>query len=436
MRNVLILGAAGRDFHNFNVFYRNNPRYNVVAFTATQIPGIASRTYPRKLAGKRYPKGIPVFPESELPQLIQKFKVDDVIFAYSDVPHEHVMHLASIALSNGASFVLLGPKDTMLKSKKKVIAVTATRTGAGKSPTTRKLVSLLLSAGKKVTVIRHAMPYGDLEKQEVQRFSSIDDLKKQNCTIEEREEYEPLLHLGIPVYAGVDYEKILRRAEKEASIILFDGGNNDQSFIKPDLLICVCDPFRPGHELSYHPGESNFRMADVLLINKVNSALRKDVETILRNARKLNPSATVIEADSRISCLSPQRLKGRKVIVIEDGPTLTHGGMGFGAGKILAEKSGAILVSVEKNCTGDLKKVFKKFPHLKNVLPAMGYSEKELRELQHAINSTNADFVVSATPVDLSLILKVNKPVVHVSYEIAEKGKPDLEDVLKAKRFI
>ncbi len=435
-RNVIILGAAGRDFHNFNVFYRNNPLYRVVAFTVAQIEGIADRLYPTKLAGKRYPKSIPIFPEQRLPELIRKFDVDDVVFAYSDVSHEQVMHLASVALANGASFSLLGPNDTMLKSKKPIIAVTATRTGAGKSPTTRKIVSLLSASGKRVVVIRHPMPYGNLEKQEVQRFSSLDDLDKKECTIEEREEYEPLINLGVPVFAGVDYEKILRRAEKEADIIVFDGGNDDFSFYTPDLHICVCDPFRAGHELLYHPGETNFRMADVLLINKVSNAPRKNVDLIRRNASEVNSRAKVIEADSHIFCMASHRLKGKKVVVVEDGPTLTHGGMAFGAGMVLAKKAKAKIISPERFAVGSLKEVFRKFKHLHSVLPAMGYSPRQIRELERTLNRIPADYIVSATPVDLSLLLKCNKPIFHVRYEVIERGKPDLKSVLKANGLL
>src|SRR3989344_553528 len=430
-KNTLIMGAAGRDFHNFNVHYRKNPAYNVVAFTAAQIPGIANRSYPAKLSGRLYPKGIPIFPESRLAELIKKFHVKEVVFAYSDVSHLEVMHKASLCLSCRASFTLLGPEETALESKKPVIAVCAVRTGSGKSQTTRKIAELLKNAGKKVAIVRHPMPYGNLEKQVCQKFASFKDLKKQNCTIEEREEYEPLVKEGFTVFAGVDYEKILAKAAREADVIIFDGGNNDLPFFKTTLHITVLDPLRQGHETSYHPGEANLRMADVLLINKMNSASFKAVQRLVESARLANPKAIILKANSELHSEGIEKIRGKRVIAVEDGPSVTHGGLPFGVATLMAKRQKAKLVSVERNASGSLRQTFQKFKHLHNVLPAMGYSKQQLRELQQAINSTKADFVISGTPIDLRRILRINKPIIHVSYELKELGKPNLKAVLK-----
>lgn len=423
------MGAAGRDFHNFNVFFRGNHAYEVVCFTAAQIPDIAGRRYPPSLAGKLYPKGIPIFDESMLAGLIKKYHTDTVVFSYSDVSHEDVMHKASIALAAGASFLLLGPDATMLESKKPVIAVCAVRTGAGKSPASRKIAVILTKKGYRVVVIRHPMPYGDLEKQAVQRFASYEDLERNKCTIEEREEYEPHIENGVVVYAGVDYEKILRRAEKEADVILFDGGNNDFSFIRPDLYITILDPQRPGHEIRYHPGEVNLRLAGVLIVNKIDSSEPENVRTVMENAKKYNPGAVIIKANLAINADRPDLIKGR-ALVIEDGPTLTHGGMSFGAGLLAARKYGANVIDAGKYAVGSIKKVYEKYPHVKNILPAMGYGNAQIRELEETINRAACDVVVDGSPVNLSKLIKVNKPVVNVRYEMEEIGSPDLEDVI------
>jgi len=432
MRNVIIMGAAGRDFHNFNVYYRNNKDYRVVAFTATQIPNIENRKYPPELAGPLYPDGIPIYPEEELPELIKKFNVQEVVFAYSDVSHEYVMHKASIALANGADFVLLGPESTMIKSKKPVISVCAVRTGSGKSQTTRKVSEILKSMGKKVVVIRHPMPYGDLVKQKVQRFATFDDLDKNECTIEEREEYEPHLRNGTVVYAGVDYEKILRQAEKEADIILWDGGNNDFPFYKPDLHIVVADPHRAGHEISYHPGETNLRMADVIIINKEETASWDNIQAVREHIAQVNPRAIVIDAASPFFVEKPELIRGKRVLAIEDGPTLTHGEMSYGAAVLAAKKFGAAeLVDAKPYAVGSIKATYEKYKQIHNYLPAMGYGEEQIKELEETINNTPCDVVVSATPIDLQRIMKINKPVVRVRYELDEIGKPDLTEILK-----
>ena len=431
-RKVIIMGAAGRDFHNFNVYFRDNENYEVVAFTATQIPNIENRKYPAELAGKLYPNGIPIYPEEELPELIKKYNVDEVIFAYSDVSHEYVMHKASIVHASGANFVLLGPKSTMIKSSKPVIAVTAVRTGSGKSQTSRKVFRLLRERGLKAVSIRHPMPYGDLVKQRVQRFASYEDLDKNECTIEEREEYEPYIDMGGVVYAGVDYEEILRKAEKEAEIIIWDGGNNDFPFIKPDLWIVVADPHRPGHEMKYHPGETNFRAADVIIINKVDTANRDDIQEIFDSIEKANPDAVVIEAASPLFVDNPELIRGKRVLVIEDGPTLTHGGMGYGAGYVAAKKFGAKeIIDPRPYAVGSIIDTYKKYTHLHLILPAMGYGKKQIKELEETINNADVDVVVSGTPIDLNRIVKVNKPIVRVKYELDEIGKPTLNDVLK-----
>ncbi len=429
---VLILGAAGRDFHNFNVVFRENENYEVVGFTATQIPDIEGRLYPPELAGPLYPNGIPIFSEDDLEKIVKEKEVDIVVFAYSDVSHEYVMHRASRAMAAGADFLLLGPKATMLHSNKPVVAVGAVRTGSGKSQTTRRVSEILRSMGKKVVVIRHPMPYGDLRKQVVQRFASYEDMDKHQCTIEEREEYEPHIDRGNVVYAGVDYQKILEEAEKEADVILWDGGNNDLPFYAPDLFIVVADPLRPGHELSYHPGETNLRMADVVVINKVDSAPFKDISKVRENIRSANRRATIIEAASPITLHGEEEIKGKRVLVVEDGPTLTHGGMSFGAGVVAAEKAGASeLVDPRPVVKGKIKEVFEKYPQIGPLLPAVGYSKEQLEDLEEAINSVDADLVVVATPIDLGRVIKMNKPYLRVRYELQEIGRPNLEDVLK-----
>ena len=428
---VIIMGAAGRDFHNFNVFFRSKKMYEVVCFTAAQIPDIAGRTYPKELAGKLYPKGIPIYYESELADLIKKYQIDTVVFSYSDVSHEDVMHKASITLAAGANFLLLGPDATMLQTKKPVIAVCAVRTGAGKSPTSRKIAGILRKKGFRVVVIRHPMPYGDLEKQAVQRFASYEDLEENKCTIEEREEYEPHIENGVVVYAGVDYEKILRRAEKEADIIIFDGGNNDFSFIKANLYITILDPQRPGHEIKYHPGEVNFRCSDVLVINKMDSSDPKNVKIVLENIRRYNPHAIVIKAKSALDVDKPELIEGKKALVVEDGPTVTHGGMSFGAGLLAAKRYGATVIDAGKYAVGSIKDVYKRYPHLKDVLPAMGYGKTQVKELERTINRTNCDVVVNGSPINLSRLIKANKPIVNVRYHLEEIGSPNLETVIR-----
>ena len=432
MKKVIIMGAAGRDFHNFNTYFRDNKDYRVVAFTATQIPDIEGRKYPAALAGKLYPKGIPIHAEAELNDLIAAHKVDDVHFAYSDVSHEYVMQKASQVLAAGANFVLLGPDDTMIKSRKSVISVCAVRTGSGKSQTSRKVATLLKGRGRRVAVIRHPMPYGDLVKQKVQRFAAYADLDKHECTIEEREEYEPHIDQGIIVYAGVDYGAILRQAEKEADVILWDGGNNDFSFYRSDLEIVVADPHRAGHELRYHPGETNFRRAKVIVINKMDTARPEDIDLVLANAKRVNPKAVIIRANSPTIVQDGGRITGKRVLVIEDGPTLTHGGMKFGAGIVAARKYGAAeIIDPRPFAVGSIKKTFEKYSHLDNVLPAMGYGEKQTSELAKTIEAIDCDLVVSATPIDITRVIKVSKPILRVGYELEEIGTPTLKDVLK-----
>jgi predicted GTPase len=431
---VIIMGAAGRDFHNFNVYYRNNPQYEVIAFTATQIPGIEKRAYPPELAGPNYPKGIPIYPEEELPELIKNNDVEEVVFAYSDVSHEYVMHKASIALANGADFRLMGPSTTMVKANVPVVSVCAVRTGSGKSQTSRKVASTLKKLGFKVVIIRHPMPYGDLTKQVCERFASYEDLDKYDCTIEEREEYEPHIDNGITVYAGVDYEKIVREAEKEADIIVWDGGNNDISFYKTDLHIVVADSHRPGHEMTYHPGETNLRMADVIIINKVDTADPTSIATVRKNAKTVNPNATIIEAASPITVDNPKLINGKKVLVVEDGPTLTHGNMAYGAGTIAAERLGAEeMVDPRPYVVGSIVKTFENYPHLGAVLPAVGYGKEQIRELEETINATPCDVVLIGTPIDLRRVLHLNKPAVRAKYELQEIGSPTLEDILKQR---
>ncbi len=431
---TLIMGAAGRDFHNFNVAFRDNPDYEVVAFTATQIPDIEGRTYPAALAGKRYPKGIPIHAEDDLLKLIKTLKVDQVVFAYSDVPHEYVMHKASMVLAAGADFRLMGEKSTQVKSSKPVVSVCAVRTGSGKSQTTRRVSLILRGMGFKVAAIRHPMPYGDLVKQEVQRFATYKDLDKHECTIEEREEYEPHLDNGVIVYAGVDYEKILRQAEKEVDIVLWDGGNNDFSFYVSDLKIVVADPHRPGHESTYHPGETNARDADVIVINKVDTADPQAVIRVRENLRLLNPKATVIEAASPLFVEDPAAIQGKRVLVIEDGPTLTHGEMAYGAGYVAAKRFGAKeIVDPRPFAVKSIAATYAKYPKTGPILPAMGYGEAQTRDLEATINASDVDLVVIGTPIDLTRIIKINKPSQRVRYELQEIGQPTLEDILKAK---
>jgi len=436
-RRVIILGAAGRDFHNFNVYFRDNAAYEVVAFTATQIPGIETRRYPASLAGPRYPDGVPIFPEEDLPRLIERFHAQALVFSYSDVDYAYIGHRIALANAHGADFLLLGAQATMLKAAVPVVAICAVRTGSGKSQTTRRVASILRAHGKKVVVVRHPMPYGDLATQAVERFATYEDLDTYKTTIEEREEYEPHIDKGTVVYAGVDYEKILRQAEREAEIILWDGGNNDTPFFKPDLHIVVADPLRPGHELSYYPGETNVRMADVVVINKVDSATPENVETVKRNVRSLNPDVVMVEAASPITPDDTVQIRGKKVLAIEDGPTLTHGGMEYGAAFIAAERFGAAeVVSAVGHAVGSIKETYKKYPNSRKVLPAMGYGPKQIRELEETIDATPCDLVLSGTPIDLSRVLKTKKPVVHVRYELDEIGHPNLEDVLRDWSFI
>jgi predicted GTPase len=431
---VVIMGAAGRDFHNFNVYFRDNAAYEVVAFTATQIPNIEGRQYPAVLAGSLYPKGIPIHPESNLPQLIKEHQIDQVVFAYSDVSHETVMHRASVALAAGADFRLLGPRATMLKSSKPVVAICAVRTGSGKSQTTRAVAGALRDMGKRVVAVRHPMPYGDLAKQAVQRFATYDDLVKHETTIEEREEYEPHLARGTIVYAGVDYEKILRQAEAEADIVLWDGGNNDFSFYQPDLLIVIADPHRPGHELSYHPGETNLRMADVVVINKVDTASDENVNRVRANIRGANPNATIIEAASPIFVDDPAAIRGKRVLVVEDGPTLTHGGMAYGAGVVAAQKFGASeIVDPRPYAVGSIKETYAKYPSTGMVLPAMGYGDKQTKELEATINAAPVDLVLIATPIDLRRVVNIKHATDRVRYELQEISQPTLKDILKQK---
>lgn len=431
---VIIMGAAGRDFHNYNVYFRDNPAYNVVAFTATQIPNIEGRLYPSALAGSRYPGGIPIFAESDLIPLIQKHQVSQVIFAYSDVSHETVMNRASIVLAAGADFRMLGPRATMLKSNKPVVAICAVRTGSGKSQTTRAVAGILKAMGRRVVAVRHPMPYGDLTKQIVQRFADYGDLIKYETTIEEREEYEPHLNRGTVVYAGVDYEKILRQAEAEADIILWDGGNNDFSFFQPDLLIVVADPHRPGHELTYYPGETNLRMADVVVINKVDTASVENVNIVRDNTRAVNPKATIIEAASPIFVDNPGAIRGKRVLVVEDGPTLTHGGMTYGAGVVAAHKFGAReIVDPRPYAIGTIKETFAKYPGTGTLLPAMGYGGDQVKELETTINAAPVDLVLIATPIDLRRIIDIKHATERVRYELQEIGQPTLTDVLKNK---
>lgn len=436
-KNVIIMGAAGRDFHNFNVYFRDNDDYNVVAFTATQIPNIDGRIYPAELAGKLYPNGIKIYEESELVSLIHKYKVDEVVFAYSDVPFDYVMTKASIVNAAGASFRLMGTSETMLQSSKPVISVLAVRTGCGKSQTSRKIVKILTQAGKKVVAIRHPMPYGDLVKQRVQRFADYSDLDKYNCTIEEREEYEPHIARGGVIYAGVDYEAILREAEKEADIILWDGGNNDLPFYKSDLIFTVTDPHRPGHELHYYPGNTCLRVADAVIINKIDSATKEGIETVRNNIHLVNPNAIIIEANSPITVDKPELITGKRVLIVEDGPTLTHGEMKYGAGTVIAQKLKAKeIVDPRPYTVKSISDTYKKYPNIGKLLPAMGYGEQQIKDLEETINKTDCDSVVIGTPIDLGRILKINKPSTRVMYELQEIGENTLESILKLKGLL
>jgi predicted GTPase len=431
VEKVIIMGAAGRDFHNFNVYFRDNPRYTVVAFTAAQIPNIEERLYPVELAGKLYPKGIPIYPEGQLTDLIRKHKVDLVAFSYSDVPHVEVMHKASVAMAEGADFILIGAPYTMLKSRKPMVAVCAVRTGCGKSQTTRKVCSILQKADKRVVVVRHPMPYGDLRTQIVQRFSTYDDFERKQCTIEEREEYEPLVDQGIVVYAGVDYGKILDEAEKEADVIVWDGGNNDTPFYRPDIHIVLFDPHRAGHELLYFPGETNMLMADIAVINKVDTASLAQVEQVRKNIKTHAPKAMIVLADSPVTVTNPGQIQGKRVLVVEDGPTLTHGEMPYGAGLIAAKAYGAgEIVDPRPYAVGTIKEIYLRYAHVGSVLPAMGYSNEQIDELEQTINSVDCDLVLFATPIQLTRILSLNKPTLRVRYEYQDRQHPTLETVL------
>ena len=432
LKRVVIMGAAGRDFHNFNLFFRGNADFEVIAFTATQIPDIAGRKYPKELAGKLYPKGIPIHDEKDLPNILKEKAIDLVVFSYSDIAHEDIMHKASLVLAEGVSFMFLGPKETMVKSKKPVISICAVRTGCGKSQTTRRVSEILREAGKKVVAVRHPMPYGDLNKQKVQRFATLKDLDKHKCTIEEREEYEPHIMNGVIVYAGVDYEAILREAEKEADVVLWDGGNNDTPFFKSDLEIVVVDPHRPGHEIGYHPGETNARRADVVVINKIDTADIESIDEVRYNINQINPKAVVVEAASPLSVSDPMAIKNKRVLVVEDGPTLTHGEMAYGAGVMAARKYGAKeLIDPRPYAVASIQATYEKYPDIGILLPAMGYGDKQVKDLETTINKTKCDLVIIATPIDLGRMIKINKPSVRVEYSLAEIGRPNLDDVLK-----
>lgn len=430
-RKVIIIGAAGRDFHNFNTRFRKDSAAEVVAFTAAQIPDIDDRKYPAELAGPLYPAGIPIYSESELPRLIKELAVDECVFSYSDVPYGHVMSISALVNAAGASFTLLGPKDTQIKSTKPLIAVCAVRTGSGKSQTSRKIVQMLMKRGLKVVAIRHPMPYGDLVRQKVQRFATLEDLAYHKCTIEEMEEYEPHIVRGNVIYSGVDYEAIVRQAEKEADVILWDGGNNDFSFYVPDLMVTVADPLRAGNEVSFYPGEASLRMADVVIINKIDSAGPENVQIVRENITRVNPKALVIDAASPISVDKPELIKGKRVLCVEDGPTLTHGMMKIGAGVVAARKfQAAEIVDPRPFVVGKLAETFKTYPNIGTLLPAMGYGEEQVKDLEQTINRTDCDTVLIATPIDLNRIVKINKPTVKVGYDLQEIGKPDLADVL------
>lgn len=425
------MGAAGRDFHNFNCAFRDNEEIEVVAFTATQIPDIEGRRYPPALAGDQYPEGIPIIPEDKLSETIEEENIDEVIFAYSDVSHEYVMHKGSEVVAAGADYVLLGNRETMLRSRIPVVSICATRTGTGKSQTTRKICEILNREGSEIVAVRHPMPYGDLEKQAVQKFEDYEDLDKHETTIEEREEYEPYIDKNMTIYAGVDYHEILREAEKEGDILVWDGGNNDTPFYRPDLHFVVLDPHRVGHEIKYHPGEVNLNMADVCIINKCDTAEEKDIKELEKNIRKVNPEAEIVRADSPISVDDPDKIKGKKALVIEDGPTVTHGDMSFGAGKIAAEKFGASeIVDPKEYAVGTIKDTFNNHPHIKDVLPSMGYSDEQLSDLEETIDRTDCDVVVAGTPIDITRILDIDKPIVNVGYELEVHENGKLEEIL------
>jgi predicted GTPase len=431
-RKVIIMGAAGRDFHNFNTFFRDNEKYKVFGFTATQIPDIADRKYPKELAGKSYPEGIPIYQEEELPHLIEEKSIDLVVFSYSDVTHQYVMDRASMVNAAGADFMLLGTKSTQIKSRKPLISICAVRTGSGKSQTTRYVAGVLKGMGKDISIIRHPMPYGDLVEQRMQKFTSLKDMEEAECTIEEMEEYEPHIDMGNTVFAGVDYEMILREAEKEADVILWDGGNNDFSFYTSNLNIVVVDPHRPGHEITYYPGEINFRMADILVINKVDTAPRENVEEIKRNIKKYNPDANVVMAASPISVNNPEGIKGKRVLVVEDGPTLTHGGMSYGAGYVAAVKYGAKdIVDPRPSAVGSIKETYRKYPTTGALLPAMGYGKTQIEELEKTINNSDVEAVVIGTPIDLGKLIKIDKPAIRVTYELDVGDDDTIKEAIK-----
>jgi predicted GTPase len=428
---IIIMGAAGRDFHNFNVYFRDNEKYEVVAFTATQIPDIAGRKYPAELSGKLYPNGIPIYLEEKITELIKENDIDQIVFAYSDLPYSYVMSKSALVNAAGADFVLQGPKNTMISSTKPVIAICAVRTGCGKSQVSRKIFEILTKKAHRVASIRHPMPYDlDLTSQICQRFASYDDLDKYRCTIEEREEYEPYIDMGGVIFSGVDYEKILREAEKEADVVIWDGGNNDFSFYKPDYLITIADPHHAGHEIAYYPGEMNVRAADAVIINKVNTAKSEDIALVRKNVEKINPDAKIIDGISTVEADDPDLIKDKKVLVIEDGPTVTHGGMKYGAGMIAAKDVAGEIVDPRPFAVGSIKETFKKFPHLTNILPAMGYGKKQISELEETINNTDCEVVVSGTPIDISRVLKAKKPIVRIRYSVGETTAKELEDIV------
>lgn len=431
VEKVIIMGAAGRDFHNFNVYFRDNPRYRVVAFTAAQIPAIENRIYPAALSGALYPEGVPIYPESDLESLIRRFQVDLVAFSYSDVPHLEVMHKASRVMAEGADFILIGATYTMLRSSKPVVSVCAVRTGAGKSQTTRKVCEILRRAGKSVVVVRHPMPYGDLSKQVVQRFSSYEDFEKHLCTLEEREEYEPLVDQGIVVYAGVDYGMILEAAQKEADVVVWDGGNNDTPFYHPSVHLVVFDPHRPGHELAYYPGETNMLMADIAIINKVDTAAPEHVDQVRRNIEQHAPKARIVLAESPVLVSQPELIRGARVLIVEDGPTLTHGGMPYGAGFVAANRFGAAqIVDPRPYAVGTICDVYQKYPHMGPVLPAMGYSAEQIQDLELTINRAECDLVLFATPIQLTRVLTIDRPTLRVRYDYVDRDSPTLEECL------
>jgi predicted GTPase len=431
-QRILILGAAGRDFHDFNVYWRDRADCEVIGFTAAQIPDIAGRTYPAALSGSRYPEGIPIYPEDELPRLIRDERIDLCTLAYSDLAHETVMHKASLVNACGANFLLLGAKATMLESRLPVIAVCAVRTGCGKSQTSRAIVQILKRLGRRAAAVRHPMPYGDLTQQVCQRFAKMEDLTTQHCTIEEREEYEPHIAAGNVIFAGIDYARILAEAETEADVILWDGGNNDTPFFRPALHIVVADPHRPGHEVRYYPGETNLRMADVIIINKVDTARPEDVQTVRQNAQRANPRARIIEADSPVTVQTASIGELRRVLVVEDGPTVTHGEMAYGAGAMAARKIGAELVDPRPYAVGSIRETFARYPHLRNVLPAMGYGDGQIAELQQTINACECDAVLIGTPIDLGRMLKINKSALRVTYELAPRDSGALEQAIRS----